>query len=104
MSTLVGFVAVKFPATELRGGLQATRLELSPLLASARTARQLLQIVSHRLIQAFTHFLSRLAGALSDLFVDREGDVHAGFHLTIVELIMCALVMHVKLVVTSKSF
>jgi hypothetical protein len=36
----------------------------------------LFQVITHGLIEAFTHFLSGLTGALRDLFVYGEGDIH----------------------------
>ena len=54
----------------LQERLKATRLKLSPLLTTPRTARQLLQVVTHDLVEAFTHFLRSLAGTLGYLFID----------------------------------
>jgi hypothetical protein len=69
-SAFVGFIAVKTPTAQLSRRLKATRLKLSPLLTTPRTARQLLQVVTHYLVEAFTHFLRSLTGTMGYLFID----------------------------------
>lgn len=63
------FVAVKTPAIQSGGGLQATRLKLSPLIAGLRAAGQLLHVVKHNMVKTLASFLGCLAGKLGDLFV-----------------------------------
>jgi hypothetical protein len=64
-SASVGFIAVKTPTAQLSRRLKATRLKLSPLLTTPRAARQLLQVVTHDLVEAFTHFLRSLTGTMA---------------------------------------
>ncbi len=59
-SASVGFIAVKTPTAQLSRRLKATRLKLNPLLTTPRAVRQLLQVVTHDLVEAFTHFLRSL--------------------------------------------
>jgi hypothetical protein len=69
-SPFVGFIAVKTPTVQMSRRLKATRLKLSPLLTTPRAARQLLQVVTHDLVEAFTHFLRSLTSTLGYLFID----------------------------------
>ena len=63
-SAFVGFIAVKTPTAQLSRRLKAPRLKLSPLLTTPRAARQLLQVVTHYLVEAFTHFVRSLTGTM----------------------------------------
>src|SRR5258706_11030731 len=74
LRALMDLVPFKTPATRVALPRKAPEFVNTPLRIVA--ARQLLQVVANQLIQAFPERLRPLAGPRSELFIDREGDIH----------------------------
>jgi hypothetical protein len=72
----MGLVAVEAPTLQLSTLFYTACREVGPILAAVGTARQVLQVIAHGLVQAFAHALGSQAGFFNGLGVCGQGDVH----------------------------